>query len=89
MSQSQAPLNEGWAITPMFVDNLVAVIPVGAVTHLVFAVSQPVIETTSRMERTVQARLIVPSDLLPVFAKAMLRGRMELPNEAGEERPLH
>jgi hypothetical protein len=84
-NDTPAPIIEQWTSAPLFVDELSAMTTVGAVTHLVFTARQA--DTDGRMQRLVQARLIVPTDQLKAIGRAILAGHVEIScptDEAGE-----
>ena len=63
---------------PIFVDGLSAVTPVGTVTHLLFTTRQTSTYEKGVIERVVQARLVVPTDLLETIARIMLAGKLDI-----------
>ena len=84
------PVLEASPIMPIFVDELSAIMPDGAVSHLIFSARQ--LATDGRKERILQCRLTVPTDRLEAMGKALLAGRLELASAAGQDdeaAPLH
>jgi hypothetical protein len=81
MKRETYPIVEYSVVPATFVDDLSAMTTVGAVTHLIFSAHQSSVGDV-RLERHVQARLIVPSDCLLAIGRAILAGRVL------EERPL-
>jgi hypothetical protein len=77
MTTKPEPVYEPWAVQPSYVDSITAIVPLGPVTHLLFAVRQPS-GSAECVERTLQARLIVPTDQLKAIGLAILAGRMEI-----------
>jgi hypothetical protein len=77
MMNRSEPVLEAWAVQPSYVDSLAAIIPLGPVTHLLFAVRQPS-SSAEIIERTLQVRLIVPTDQLKAIGLAILAGRMDI-----------
>jgi hypothetical protein len=68
----------------IFVDEISAILPVGAVTHLVFAARRPEMPS-GKMESVVQARLIVPADRVQSIGRALLAGALPTAHdEAGD-----
>jgi hypothetical protein len=59
---------------PLFVDGL-TITPVGGVTHLLFTTRQSSVPGSDRMERVVQARLVVPNEQLQTMGRLPLSGR--------------
>jgi hypothetical protein len=91
LKQSLEPVTEPYGVQTIFADGLCAAMTVGAVTHLIFTVRQSSVHEP-RMERVVQARLIVPTEQLQAIGRAILAGQTKslLHGDcAGEERELH
>jgi hypothetical protein len=81
------------AARPTFADELIGIVPAGAVTHLIFACLHFNAEYGGTY-REVQARLVVPTDQVQKIGKALLSGRLDLPaprdgDEGGEPVGLH
>jgi hypothetical protein len=70
----QLPILDVYAVSPAFVDEVVAIMTIGVTTHLTFACRQP--ETDGSVSRVVQARLIVPTDQLKAIGRAILAGQV-------------
>ena len=66
------PIADPWQTSPTFVDGLAAMETIGSVTHLVFTARQTGAYEGAQRERVVQARLIVPTDQLPMIARQLL-----------------
>lgn len=77
----------------VFVDGLSAILPAGAVTHLIFTVRQPDdYNEPGRFHRLVQAHLTVPTDQLPAIGQAIAAGRLietAAMDDAGEPVAVH
>jgi hypothetical protein len=83
-------ITERGAITSTPVDELSAVIPLGAVTHLLFTQREP--ETCGTIYRILQARLVVPTDQLQAIGRVLLTGRLDIERtteETGEPVAVH
>lgn len=87
--QRKEEIIERIAIASMSVDALSAVVPLGAVTHLLFTQREP--ETDGSIYRILQARLVVPTDQLQAIGRALLTGRVveRTTNDHGEEAVVH
>ncbi len=89
---SYDPIIESCMATPVYVDELSIVKTVGPVTHLVFCSRQPASHDPNKFERTVQQRLVVPTDQLNAMARSLLAREAAVRingDLAGDERPLH
>jgi len=75
-SNAEEIIEAGYA-TPIYVDGLVPITVIGTVAHLVFTTRQSRSEVTTRIDRIVQTRLIVPLDKLQAIGRAMLSGPSE------------
>jgi hypothetical protein len=91
-SNAIPPLAEYVSVSPIYVDGLGAMKTIGAVTHLIFTTLQSDHCNGDRVERVIQARLIVPTDQLKEIGRMLLAGRI-LPagtiDEAGEPVGIH
>jgi hypothetical protein len=84
MSERSSMLIEPTPIMPTYVEELAAVVPLGSVTHLIFAHREPDYCSDGAISRVVQARLIVPTDQLVTIAKALTGPKPFLDNRAEE-----
>jgi hypothetical protein len=64
------------AIASTPADALSAIIPIGAVTHLLFTQQEP--ETDGSIYRVLQVRLVVPTDQLQAIGRLLLAGRLDI-----------
>lgn len=76
-ANASLPISEPSVTVPIFVDGLSAIETIGAVTHLIFTARQKSACEGARMERVVQARLIIPTDQLDIVGKLLLAGRID------------
>ena len=70
------PLIEPTPLPPVFADELAAVLPVGAVTHLLFIAKQP---DGQEVERVLQVRLVVPTDQIALMCQRLASGKVVPP----------
>jgi hypothetical protein len=83
-------ISERVCITATPVDALSAVVPLGAVTHLIFTMREP--DTDGHIYRVVQAKLVVPTEQLQLIGRNILSGRLDLqetPDDDSEPVALH
>jgi hypothetical protein len=89
-SDANLPIAE-YSVSPTFVDGLAVIETIGAVTHLSFTMKQRD-PCNNKMERAIQARLIVPTDQLAVIGRLLLDGRIPPiagMDDAGEPVGIH
>jgi hypothetical protein len=88
MTTRSQTVYEPFAVQPSYVDTISAIIPLGAVTHLLFAAHQPS-AAGECVEHILQTRVIVPTDQLKVIGRAILAGRLEaVPATDAEGNPI-
>jgi hypothetical protein len=75
------PVYDPFAMQTAIADSLVRQQKIGGFTHFIFAETRPSIDGGN--ERVVVQRLAIPTDLVPLIARAMLAGDGETcsPNE--------
>jgi hypothetical protein len=68
----------------VFADDLSAVIPAGAVTHLVFSTLQPE-PYSGKLDRIVALHLTIPTDQVARITGLLAKGRLPLPTRVGQQ----
>jgi hypothetical protein len=83
------PIHEPCPVSSVWVDGLSVIQTVGAVTHLIFTEQRPEVQGDEpKIERVVQARLIVPTEQLQAIGRALLSGKVDTPHVGVAGRPV-